>query len=204
MDGVLVDTEPLSERGFRRYVEALGRPELMAWFPRMLGRRLQDFVGGLAEDIGRPPEQVAHDLRENFYAIVDDEGLTGMAGVPDAVFSIADGRPVALATSSRRAFAERVLDTLSLADVFAATATGDEVVHGKPHPEIYLLAAARLGVEPATCIAIEDTPTGVASAKAAGMEVIAVPNPQTRGLDLSAADAVVADLHAAAAVVAAR
>jgi beta-phosphoglucomutase-like phosphatase (HAD superfamily) len=76
--------------------------------------------------------------------------------------------------------------------------SGEEVANGKPDPEVYLLAAARLGADPGDCAAVEDAPHGIAAARAAGMRVVAVPHPLTAGLDLSAADAVVADLRAAA------
>jgi beta-phosphoglucomutase-like phosphatase (HAD superfamily) len=106
-----------------------------------------------------------------------------------------------VASSSRREFIDRVLATLRIADAFAAIASGEEVVHGKPDPEIYELAAARLGVAPEDCVAIEDTPAGLASAAGAGMTTIAVPNALTADLDLSRADVVAADLREAAEVV---
>jgi HAD superfamily hydrolase (TIGR01509 family) len=86
--------------------------------------------------------------------------------------------------------------------IFAAVVTGDQVLDGKPHPEAYLTAAARLGVDPAACVAIEDSPTGVASARAAGCVVLAVPHhvpiPPAPGLTLvdSLAGLGVADLAA--------
>lgn len=76
---------------------------------------------------------------------------------------------------SWRRFAEAVLAELP-EGTFAATVFGDEVTHGKPHPEPYIAAAAQLGVHPSQCVAIEDSPTGVASAHAAGCVVIGVPN----------------------------
>jgi beta-phosphoglucomutase-like phosphatase (HAD superfamily) len=113
----------------------------------------------------------------------------------------AGGRIVGLASSSRRAFVDRVLDALGLSRVFAAIATGDEVARGKPDPEIYELVARRLAVPAPQCVAVEDTPAGVAAAAAAGMTTIAVPNVLTARPDLSHADAVASGLREAVALV---
>jgi HAD superfamily hydrolase (TIGR01509 family) len=197
MDGVLVDSEPLFEHAFVSYMNDIGRPEMAGWYPNTLGRRQSDFVPELVVELGRDADEIATGLRERLAPQLDGE-LPAMPGVPDAVRRIADGRTVGLASSSRRYFVDRVLAGLELGDVFAALATGDEVSRGKPDPELYLLAAQRLGIDPATAVAIEDTPAGAASAKAAGLTVIAVPNDHTRDLDLGIADVVLGDLHAAA------
>jgi beta-phosphoglucomutase-like phosphatase (HAD superfamily) len=86
-----------------------------------------------------------------------------------------------------------------VADAFAAVVSGEEVASGKPAPDVYLLAAERLGADPADCVAVEDAPHGIAAARAAGMRVVAVPHARTEALDLSRADVVVADLEAVAA-----
>lgn len=88
---------------------------------------------------------------------------------------VATGVPCALVTMSYRRFVEPILATLP-SGTFAAVITGDEVAHGKPHPEPYLTAAAALGVPPQACVALEDSPTGAASAEAAGCRVLAVPH----------------------------
>ena len=87
-----------------------------------------------------------------------------------------------------------VLDVLGVRSSFQAVATGDEVAEGKPHPALYLLAAARLGVAPAACVALEDSPRGVQSAKTAGMRCIAVPEGET---DVAGADVVCESLLSA-------
>ncbi|WP_375475759.1 HAD family hydrolase [uncultured Jatrophihabitans sp.] len=86
----------------------------------------------------------------------------------------AAGVPCAMVTMSYRSLAETLVRQLP-PDTFATIVTGDDVRHGKPHPEAYLTACARLGVEPAATVAIEDSPTGVASAEAAGCVAVAVP-----------------------------
>jgi HAD superfamily hydrolase (TIGR01509 family) len=105
------------------------------------------------------------------------------------------GMRTAVASSSGRAWISRVLTGLGLQAQFDATAGGDEVPSGKPAPDVYLLAARRLGAAPGACVALEDTVHGVRAAKAAGMACIAVPTALTRGLDFSAADLVVESLE---------
>jgi HAD superfamily hydrolase (TIGR01509 family) len=86
--------------------------------------------------------------------------------------------PWGVATSTPRHVAEIVLGKLGVVGRYGALAAGDEVAHGKPAPDIFLLAAARLGAPPAACLALEDSAAGCAAAAAAGMRVVAVPSEQ--------------------------
>jgi len=92
------------------------------------------------------------------------------------------GLRLAVASSSRTAWVEACLQCLGLYAQFDTIVTGDMVTHGKPDPEIYLKAAAALGVPPAQCLAIEDAPKGVQAAHRAGMAVVAVDTPYTAAL----------------------
>ena len=103
----------------------------------------------------------------------------------------------AAASSGDRVYIDVVLDVLGVRSFFQALATGDEVAEGKPNPALYLLAAARLGIAPSDCVALEDSPRGVQSAKAAGMRCIAVPE---GAADVADADAVCASLSETADV----
>jgi beta-phosphoglucomutase-like phosphatase (HAD superfamily) len=91
-----------------------------------------------------------------------------------------EGYPTALATQSHREQARRVLDILGLTGEFEVVVTRDDVEHGKPDPEMHLLAARELGVGPEECLAIEDSPAGVKAALAAGAEIVAVTTDLTR------------------------
>jgi HAD superfamily hydrolase (TIGR01509 family) len=123
-----------------------------------------------------------------------------MPGLHAAVDRLAAaGLPLAVASSGTRAYVDHVLDLLGVRAAFATVVSGEDVHNGKPDPEIYLLAAARLHADPADCVAVEDTTHGIAAAHGAGMRAVAVTHPMNATLDLSAADAVVADLTAAAA-----
>ena len=104
-------------------------------------------------------------------------GVPHRPGIIDLLDTLAaHGVPRAVATSTRRPLALRKLETAGLLPYFEHVATSSDVAHAKPAPDIYLLAAARLGVEPRHCLALEDSPTGVRAALAAGMTVIQIPD----------------------------
>jgi HAD superfamily hydrolase (TIGR01509 family) len=105
------------------------------------------------------------------------------------------GLPWAVATSSPRHHAQIILEQLGLADACHAIAAGDEVSHGKPAPDIYLLAAERLNTPPQRCLALEDSAPGSQSAIAAGMKVVAIPNPQADKADFAAVHRIFDSLH---------
>ena len=100
-----------------------------------------------------------------------------IAGAPAQVRRIAASRPVAIASSSHRRVIEAAVDSLGLHDVFGAVVSSDEVSRGKPAPDVYLLAAERLGVGADRCAVVEDSLNGVRSGKSAGAYVVLVPNP---------------------------
>jgi beta-phosphoglucomutase-like phosphatase (HAD superfamily) len=105
--------------------------------------------------------------------------------------------PLGLASSSNRPLIEAVLEVTGLAPLFRATVSSEEVERGKPAPDVYLEAARRLAVEPRRCAAVEDSHSGIRAAKAAGMRVVAVPNPSYPPGDeaLAEADVVLASIH---------
>jgi len=201
LDGVIVDSEPTHERATDEYLASLGATVGQDLRDDMMGRRVRELTDAIAARLGLPPEQVLAEREAVFWRLLDaGEGLAPMPGLHAAIARLTDaGLPLAVATSGTRAYVEHALVRLDVRGAFKAVVTGEDVVHGKPHPEIYLRAASLLGADPADCAAIEDTVHGVAAARAAGMRVVAVPNALTAGMDLSAADAVVADLEAAAA-----
>jgi len=106
----------------------------------------------------------------------------------------AAGYPLAVASASDRKWIERWMSTFGLLSYFQTIASGDDVRHNKPAPDVYLFAAAQLGADPENCLVFEDSLTGVQSAKAAGMTVVAVPSHITRNLDFCHANAVIAGL----------
>jgi HAD superfamily hydrolase (TIGR01509 family) len=119
-----------------------------------------------------------------------------IAGAVDAVRRAATRWPLAIASSSNPELIEVVLRVAGLSELFPVAVSSQQVARGKPAPDVYLEAARRLGVDPARCVAVEDSHNGIRSAKAAGMRVVAVPNPHFPPdvEALAQADAVVASV----------
>lgn len=124
------------------------------------------------------------------------EHLKFMPGFEELIGKIKNkGLKVALVTSTPRINFNFLDKKFSLIQLFDVIVTGDEIAHGKPNPDPYLLAISRLGVAPESCVVIEDALSGVRSGKAAGCYVIAVPTKHATGLDYSDADLVVTSLN---------
>lgn len=129
------------------------------------------------------------------HAAAKHEFLVPLPGVTPLLDAVrARGMRTGVASSSGAAHVHDCLHGLGLFHRFDAVACGDEVPACKPAPDVYLLAARRLGVPPGACVALEDSEPGVRAARAAGMRCIAVPTALTRGFDFSAADLVVGSL----------
>lgn len=147
----------------------------------------------LADQLGRPVDR--DELTRRRRLLQDDcsTRLTPLPGVVELMEALLDARvPLAVASSSSADWVNGHLAQHGLSDRFDTIATGDEVPRTKPDPAVYLLACERLGVDPATAVAIEDSVNGVTAAKAAGMAAVAVPGSLTLGMDFTGADLVVA------------
>ncbi|MDG4819764.1 HAD family phosphatase [Micromonospora sp. WMMD956] len=177
MDGTLVDSEKLWDVALRELAAEYGATLSDAGRKALIGTSMADAMRILHDDLGQP-----HRDPQVSAAWIDARILelfrTGLRWRPGALALLravrAAGIPTALVTSSGRPLVEVALDTLGR-DSFDAVVCGDEVDAAKPHPEPYLTAARLLGVPIDRCVAIEDSPTGVASALAAGAAVLAVP-----------------------------
>lgn len=183
MDGLLVDTEPIwtvAEIDLARRLGGAWDDQIKA---AVVGTRLDVAVPGILTYFGHEPTPEA--VREaadwllarmvELYA----GPLTVRPGATALLCELADaGVPQALVSSSYRRLVDAVLGHGPALGwpAFATVVAGDEVEHGKPHPEPYLTAAARLGVDAAGCVVLEDAPSGVASGEAAGCAVVAVPS----------------------------
>ena len=177
MDGLLVDSEPLAYRAMDEFLTGHGlvrRDEVMV---QLLGRRLPEAIA-----IVRDAYAMQHPLE----ALIEQYGEMRLAALRGAVrlmpgaveaieFGRAAGLSIALATSGMRTHAAVSLAETGLRGMFDAEVTGDEVTRGKPAPDLFLLAAERIGANPVECVVFEDAPNGVIAAKAAGMRVAAVP-----------------------------
>jgi HAD superfamily hydrolase (TIGR01509 family) len=197
MDGLLVDSEPLWFVVEREVAERLGAPWGEADQEALIGGSLERTVSWLlakaggAAKAGRPAtaggpvtadgpvpagrEDVARWLVAGMARLVLARGLPLQPGAARLLAALdAAGVPCALVTASYRAIMDAVLKVTGLS--FGVTVCGEDVQRGKPDPEPYLRAAALLGVPPAGCVVLEDSPTGIAAARAAGCPVIAVPS----------------------------
>ncbi|MFC8513812.1 HAD-IA family hydrolase [Streptomyces sp. NPDC057257] len=173
MDGTLVDTERLWWEAVQDIATELGRPLAEADQPEVLGRPVEHTADWLAGLTG------ARDLAARLHEEFAERVRTGIVPRPGALALLdalaRDGVPTALVTASPRAVADSVLAVLG-ADRFRVSVTADDTPATKPDPDPYLAACRALGVDPARCVAVEDTPTGVTSAEAAGCAVLAVPS----------------------------
>jgi HAD superfamily hydrolase (TIGR01509 family) len=177
LDGTLVDSEPLSAVAWRRVLAVHGDVS-DAEIRAAQGLRFAESYAKFARVVPLPPLAVIwSDYSELLYASYDDELVSFGDAVTTARRLQADGVPLALATSSQRERLERTLTAADLDGLFAVTVAGDEVARGKPAPDGYLAATRLLGVDPADCVAIEDSQAGIDAAKAAGIPVLGVSRP---------------------------
>jgi len=178
LDGVLLDSEQLwdeareqlaRERGGRWHEKA--QRDMMGMSSLEWSRYMHDVIG-----LPEPPEEISREVVERM-AKLYREHLPVIPGAREAVERLAARRPLALASSSNRELIDLALELLGVAHLFKATVSSEEVPRGKPAPDVYLEAARRLGVDPTHAAAIEDSENGIRAAKAAGIRVIAIPNP---------------------------
>jgi HAD superfamily hydrolase (TIGR01509 family) len=178
LDGLLLDTEQVWDE----VREAITRECGGRWHERaqadMMGMSSTEWSCYMHDELGlpEPPEElnrlVVERMQERYR-----ERLPVVDGAVEAVRRIAARWPLGLASSSNRPLIDLALELMGVAELFQATVSSEEVERGKPAPDVYLEAARRLGVRPQDVAAIEDSASGIRSAKAAGMRVIAIPNP---------------------------
>lgn len=177
-DGVLVDSEPLHEWAIREAVSAQGWSFTHEQFVQgIVGRGDERAFRTIAGWNHSPLDHVlAGTLLDRKRALMAEGIAAGRYSVqPDAreIVAMAASRlPLAVCSGSRATVVCGMLEATGLAPHFRHVVTADDVLRAKPAPDGYLLAASRLGVEPARCVAIEDTPTGIEAAQGAGMRVI--------------------------------
>ncbi|MBM0225258.1 MULTISPECIES: HAD family phosphatase [Micromonospora] len=177
LDGVIVDSEPVWEEVRRAYVAAHGGTWQSDTQRRLMGMSTDEWAAYLSGELGvdRSPEQVAAEVVAEMtrrYAervpLIDD--------ADEVVRRMAARWPLGLASSSPTRLIAAALAATGLADAFGATMSTEETARGKPAPDVWLAVAARLGVDPTRCVAVEDSSNGVRSAAAAGMRVVAIPH----------------------------
>lgn len=177
LDGTLVDNMELHTEAFADFMGRHGRPPLDdAQRARLDGKRNTDIFPELfGRDLPREELLALADEKEALYRALSRGRLVPLAGLARLLTLLAAGRiPVAVATSGPADNVRHTLAELGLAGRITEVVRGDQVARGKPHPDIFLAAAARIGVAPGECLAFEDSPSGVTAARAAGMVCVAV------------------------------
>jgi HAD superfamily hydrolase (TIGR01509 family) len=179
LDGVLVDSEPVWEQVRRDLVAERGGH----WAPdaqrALMGMSTPEWARYLSADlgVGLPPDQVATEVIDRMAARYADH-LPLMDDAAGAVRRFAARWPLGLASSSPPRLIETVLQAAGLRACFRAVMSTEQVARGKPAPDIYLAVTAALGCPPSACAAVEDSSNGLRSAAAAGLHVVAVPQPR--------------------------
>ena len=180
MDGTVFDTEVIYRRCWFRAAKDVGFDEDIDLFlQRVCGLNQADMTAFVYRTYGADaPFEV---LWGRWLECIDEEMACGIlplkADVPDILFAFKErGIKIALVTSSGQKTVARYLQMSGLEGVFDAIVTGNQVTHGKPHPECFLTAAKELGISPAHCAVVEDSPNGIKAAHAAGMYTVMVPD----------------------------
>jgi HAD superfamily hydrolase (TIGR01509 family) len=178
LDGVLVDSEQLWNRAKEDLVRASGGRWRADAPHAMMGMSSPEWARYLHEELGVPrePDEINGAVVRRIEELYRAE-LPLLPGAGDAVRALHRSWPLGLASSSNREIIDLVLELAELESEFAVTVSSEEVARGKPAPDVYLAVAARLDANPESCVAIEDSSNGLRAAAAAGMAVIAVPNP---------------------------
>jgi len=176
MDGTLINTEPLWMAAEHELVASFGGVWTEEHALQCVGNGLAESARILQSAGVRLEEDAIIDwLTDHVTAHLDPAAMPWRPGAVELLRGLGEaGIPCALVTMSHRRMAERIAEQLGFA-AFAAIIAGDEVEHAKPHPDPYRRGAAALGLDAADCVAIEDSPTGLASARAAGTVAVAVP-----------------------------
>jgi len=178
LDGVLIRSEEVWDDVRERFTRERGGRYDDEVQRAMMGMSSTEWSRYLHETAGVPdsPEVINAEVVRRMLTAYDDD-LPLIDGAQAAVRRLARDFTLAVASSSNRPLIDAVLRAAGLEQCFAATVSSEEVTRGKPAPDVYLEAARRLDVPPGRCAAVEDSHGGIRSAKAAGMRVLAIPNP---------------------------
>ena len=199
MDGVLVDSEPLFHKAVNMMVERCGAAPITEEENNryLLGTTVEETWIRVKElrDVPQTPEELLSGYNEVVKEVLRSD-LVPRPGVKDLIAEAQRrGLPIAVASSSLREWVNLKLSVIGLTDAFAIKLGGDDIENGKPAPDIYIKAAGLIGLETSECIAIEDSPIGLAAASSSGAYTICTLTDSTRHLDLSAADIIIENLE---------
>jgi len=201
LDGTLIDTYDAHFAAWKTACEPYGIPVTVESFQRDFGRANPPIIRALWSDGNlAPPDaeliaRVADEKEALFREILADD-FREMPGATSLLRSLAeDGWLLGIGTSAPQANLDQGIDGLGIRDIIGATTCGEEVEHGKPDPEVFLLCAQRLGADPAASVVVEDAPAGIEAAKRAAMASIGLASKGRTREELHEADRVVDTLE---------
>ena len=179
MDGVLIDSEGTWSRVRADVVARHGGHWTEQDQRNVMGDNSRQWSAYIKRTWSVPlsEAEIFREVLSTMIAVYERDGLTVLPGAREAVEMLGARYPLAVASSSPRELIAVALRVADLNVAFRVIVSSDDVEHGKPAPDVYILAAARLGVPATACVAIEDSSNGLRAAVAAGMATIAVPNP---------------------------
>jgi beta-phosphoglucomutase family hydrolase len=176
-DGVVIDSSDQHERSWEMLAAEIGKPLPADHFVRGFGMKNQVIIPDILKWSGDPAEIHRFSLRkeELYREIIAREGITPLPGVVDLLQMLNEhGVPCSVGSSTHRENIEVIFEAIGVRDLFQAVVTAEDVSHGKPHPEVFLKGAEKVGREPANCVVFEDAHVGIEAGLAAGCKVIAV------------------------------
>lgn len=179
MDGLMFDTERLVYESWQEMMDEIGLPYDIEVFKNTIGKRKKEvelfYLAEYGDDF--PYWELAGRNRARYIRRIEREGIPVKKGLYEILEWLkGNGVKIALATSTSRYTAELNLRIAKVSGYFDALVCGEDVTNGKPHPEVFLTAAKKLGLEPQDCAAFEDSINGIKSAHAAGMITVMVPD----------------------------
>ena len=179
MDGILIDSEPLFRRAAQQAAQDLGHHLSDATYAMWMGLPPRAVEAAVVESMGPsfPMRAFREEFRRIWLAYTEQHGMPAQPGIPELLVALRErGIPFSVATSTQRDQALRSLELAGLSSYIDVLVAGNEVTAGKPAPEIFLRAAAGIGIAAKRCVALEDSAVGVHAAAAAGMLTIMVPD----------------------------
>lgn len=196
LDGVLADTEAFSGRASRKTLKEFGIELSPEERKKAFGRRDLDIFRDAikARNLDLKPEELAGE-KDRIYSGLIKGRVRPLPGAREILKRLRErGTPFVIASSGSLTKIRASLTETGLLSLINTIVSADDINHGKPHPEIFLKAAWKLGMKPGECLVVEDAQAGIEAAKAAGMKCLALKSPNTHGQDFSKADRIIESL----------
>jgi beta-phosphoglucomutase len=198
MDGVLVDSYHAHYESWRRMAAEHGRTMTRAQFDATFGRTSREVITTIWPELdgAAEPIRALDDRKEAWFREILAANFPAMPGVRELLHRLRDaGVPMALGSSGPPENVRLVLKRLCVRPLLAAVVTGSDVTRGKPDPEVFLIAARRMGMVPQRCVVVEDAPLGIDAAHAAGMAAVGLLSTGRTSDQLARADLVIRSLR---------